>query len=43
LPPAVKDESPCILICSGAQWAETPKTWPKSKKMMYVFQDLPWK
>jgi hypothetical protein len=19
------------------QWAETPKTWPKSKKIMYVF------
>jgi hypothetical protein len=24
----------------AAQWAETPKTWPKSKKMMYVFQDF---
>jgi hypothetical protein len=28
------------LDFTDPQWAETPKTWPKSKKMMYVFQDF---
>jgi hypothetical protein len=30
----------CYNMCEVAQWAETPKTWPKSKKMLYVFQDF---